>query len=92
MKYEKVYFPSEYERIIRNTNVENPFEVISVNYSSRYESAINQNKIAKVYDYKKKFSAILKNQLNHFKEVRKIQITSKDIKIALSLTDNCNKN
>jgi hypothetical protein len=67
-----------------NTNVENPFEVIFVNYPNLYDSALNQNKIAKVYNYKNKFSAIMKNQLNHCKEVRKIKTTSKDIKIALS--------
>ena len=89
--YEKVYFPSEYERIIRNTNVKNPFEVISVNHPNSYDSTINVNKIAKVFDYKKKFSAILKNQLNHCKDIRKIQFDSKDIKIAFSLTDDCDK-
>jgi hypothetical protein len=89
--YEKIYFPSEYERIIKNTNVKNPFEVISVNYPNRYDFHLNENKIAKVYNYKKKFSPILKNQLNYCKEVRKIQFTSDNIKISFSLTENCDK-
>ncbi len=89
--YEKIYFPSEYERIIKNTNVKNPFEVISVNYPNRYDFPLNENKIAKVYNYKKKFSPILKNQLNYCKEVRKIQFTSDNIKISFSLTKNCDK-
>ena len=32
-----MYFSSEYERIIKNTNVKNPFEVISVNYPDCYD-------------------------------------------------------
>jgi hypothetical protein len=70
--YEKMYFSAEYERIIKNTNVKDPFEVISVNYPDCYDFPLNENKVAKVYNYKKKFSPILKNQLNYCKEVRKI--------------------
>jgi hypothetical protein len=70
--YEKTYFSSEYERIIKNTNVKNPFEVISVNYPDCYDFPLNENKVAKVYNYKKNFSLIQKNRLNYCKEVRKI--------------------
>jgi hypothetical protein len=88
--YEKIYFPSEYERI-KNKNVQNPFEVISVNYPNRYDFPLNENKISKDFNYKKKFSPIPKNQLNYCKEVRKIQFTSDNIKISFSLTEDCDK-
>jgi hypothetical protein len=48
-------------------------------------------KIAKVYNYKKKFSPIMKNELNYCKEVTKIDFTSDNIKICFSLTQNCDK-
>jgi hypothetical protein len=51
-----------------------------------------RKKIAIVYDYKKKCSPILKNQLNYCIEVRKIHFTSDIkmafIKISFSLTEN----
>jgi hypothetical protein len=84
-----VYSPSEYERIIKNTDISKPFEGISVNYSNCYDFHSNNNKVAKVYKYKKKLSEILKNQINRCKNVIKIQFTVKGIKIPFTLSENC---
>ncbi len=78
--YQRIYHPSKYTRIIKNTNIKNPINVFSVNHSLFSDNS----QIVKVLDYKKKLSPILKNQLNHCSCVRKIASTEKDIKISLS--------
>lgn len=89
--YEKIYYPSEYVPIIRNANIENPFYVIGVNFSLTSHSEEDIIPIAKVFDYKKKFIEIVKNQLQYCKNVRKIIINRLDIKISLSLEKECDK-
>jgi hypothetical protein len=81
--YQRIYHPSEYTRIIKNTNIKNPINVFSVNHSLFSDNS----QIVKVLDYKKKLSPILKNQLNHCSCVRKITFTKKDIKISLTLSE-----
>jgi hypothetical protein len=88
--YGKIYSPVQYSRIIKNTNIKNPFKVISVNYSLSENSQLDDIPIAKVYNYKKKFSEIMKNQLNNCSEVRKISFSECDVKVSLSLTTECN--
>jgi hypothetical protein len=90
--YGKIYFTSQYARIIRNTNTKNPFKIISVKYHLSKNKLTDDIPIAKVYDFKKKFSEIMKNQLENCTEVRKIIFSECDVKVSLSLTEECNIN
>jgi hypothetical protein len=82
--YERIYHPSEYAQIIKNTDIENSINVIGVNFS-----LFDNSLIAKVFDYKRKFSSVLRNQLNHCSTVRQIIFTENDTKISLSLKNAC---
>jgi hypothetical protein len=75
--YGKIYSPDQYSRI-------------EFFYSLPESSQLDDIPIAKVYNYKKKFSKIMKNQLNNCSEVRKINFSECDVKVSLSLTKECN--
>ena len=90
-RYQNIYSPSEYERIIKNTNIKNPFQVISVNYPNSYNSNSNISQVIKVYDFKLKFSEILRNTMNYCQKIHKIEFAESDIKVALSINEECTK-
>jgi hypothetical protein len=52
----KIYYPSEYVPIIRNSNLKNPIQVIDVNFPISESNQKGFISIAKVLRYKEKIS------------------------------------
>jgi hypothetical protein len=60
-----------------------------VNYPLNDKVQESKTNLTKVFDYKKKFAKIVKNQLEICSEVRKILFEESDVKISLSLSSEC---
>jgi hypothetical protein len=87
--YGKIYYPSEYVPIIKNSNLKNHIQVIDVNFPISEFKQKDVKSMAKVLKYKEKISEIVKNSLENCSNVRKITINSSNVRISLSLRNEC---
>ncbi len=85
--HEKIYSLNQYINLVKKSNNKNPFRIVYLNYPLTDNLKIDENPIAKVYNYKKCFENYLKSQLEYCAEVRIIKFKEINCEISLSLSE-----
>jgi hypothetical protein len=85
LKIEKISVPSEWMKLVKSANFENPFDIVHVNHSLTDNLISDGSPIVKVLDFKSLMENHLKQSLEHLTQVRRIKFSRSEIKISLDL-------
>ncbi len=84
---EKIYSPTHYVNILKNSNIKNPYKIVYLNFPLTDDLKPDNNMIAKVYDYKKCYEKILKTKLDYCSDVRLIRFSVNNCEISLNINE-----
>ena len=85
LKIEKISVPSEWIKIVKNANFENPYYIVHINYPLTDNLISDGSPIVKVLDFKSLMENHLKQTLDHLTQVRRIKFSKSEVKISLDL-------